>query len=206
MGRKIWITAIMLLVTTSMFLVLSSCSPKKISPGDRGVSQTGTQDDIYTTSGGTDSRTGEDMEGSESGTGTTEEDIRQREIDEQIAREQRQQELETKAFVNMDIHFAYDSFALTPEAIQILNEKVDYLKKYPNTRILVEGHCDERGTAEYNMALGERRAESAKSYLIRNGIRPDRIDTISYGEEKPIAMGHNEEAWRQNRRAHFVIK
>lgn len=206
MGRKMWMTAVMLLAITSMFLVLTSCSPKKISPGDRDVSQTGTQDNIYTTQGGTDSGMDQGMEGSESGTGMTEKDIRQREIDEQIAREQREKEIETRAFVNKDIHFAYDSFALTPEAIQILNDKAGYMKKYPNTRILVEGHCDERGTSEYNMALGERRAESAKSYLIRNGIRPDRIDTISYGEEKPIAMGHNEEAWRQNRRAHFVIK
>jgi peptidoglycan-associated lipoprotein len=75
----------------------------------------------------------------------------------------------------------------------------------PNAKIRIEGHCDERGTNEYNMALGERRANSAKKYLIKLGVKESQLSTISYGEEKPLDPGHNEEAWAMNRRAHFAI-
>jgi peptidoglycan-associated lipoprotein len=76
---------------------------------------------------------------------------------------------------------------------------------YPRVKIQVEGHCDERGTNEYNLALGERRANAAKKYLVSLGVSTDRISSISYGEEKPLDAGHNEEAWSKNRRGHFVI-
>ena len=87
----------------------------------------------------------------------------------------------------------------------ILKENAELLKKYPKVKIQIEGHCDERGTNEYNLALGERRANSTKNYLVSLGISPDRISTISYGEEKPLDPGHNEEAWAKNRRAHTII-
>ncbi len=77
--------------------------------------------------------------------------------------------------------------------------------KYSTVKIQIEGHCDERGTAEYNLALGERRANSAKKYLVSLGIPADRLSTISYGKEMPLDPGHNEEAWAKNRRAHFII-
>ena len=77
--------------------------------------------------------------------------------------------------------------------------------KYPKVKIQIEGHCDERGTAEYNLALGERRSNSAKKYLISLGVPEGRISTISYGKEKPLDPGHNEEAWAKNRRDHFII-
>jgi peptidoglycan-associated lipoprotein len=77
--------------------------------------------------------------------------------------------------------------------------------KHPTIKIQIEGHCDERGTSEYNLALGERRANSAKKYLISLGMPADRISTISYGKEKPLDPGHNEEAWSKNRRDHFII-
>jgi peptidoglycan-associated lipoprotein len=79
------------------------------------------------------------------------------------------------------------------------------LKKYPKVKVQIEGHCDERGTIEYNLALGERRANSTKKYLISLGISADRISTISYGKERPLDPGHNEEAWAKNRRAHIVV-
>jgi peptidoglycan-associated lipoprotein len=81
----------------------------------------------------------------------------------------------------------------------------DLLKKYPTWVVTVEGHCDERGTAEYNLALGERRSVAVKTYLVSLGIPPDRIRTVSYGKEFPFDPGHNEDAWAKNRRAHFVI-
>ncbi|HDM79331.1 MAG TPA: peptidoglycan-associated lipoprotein Pal [Deltaproteobacteria bacterium] len=108
-------------------------------------------------------------------------------------------------FQNEDIHFAFDSYVLSPEAQKILDKKVAWLRKHPDIKIIIEGHCDERGSNEYNLALGERRANSAKEYLVNAGIDPDRIHTISYGEERPLALGSDEASWAINRRAHFVV-
>jgi peptidoglycan-associated lipoprotein len=104
-----------------------------------------------------------------------------------------------------DIHFDFDKYDVRPEDAEILKDTSALLMKYPSVKIQIEGHCDERGTVEYNLALGERRANSTKKYLISLGISPDRIATISYGEERPLDPGHNEEAWAKNRRAHTII-
>jgi peptidoglycan-associated lipoprotein len=104
-----------------------------------------------------------------------------------------------------DIHFDFDKYDIRPEDITILKENADLLKKYQKVKIQIEGHCDERGTSEYNLALGERRANSTKNYLMTLGVSPERISTISYGEEKPLDPGHSEEAWAKNRRAHTII-
>jgi peptidoglycan-associated lipoprotein len=104
-----------------------------------------------------------------------------------------------------DIHFDFDRYNIRIEEAQVLKENFALMKKYPGMKFQIEGHCDERGTGEYNLALGERRANSAKKYLISLGIEPSRISTISYGEERPFDQGHNEDAWTKNRRAHFVI-
>ena len=104
-----------------------------------------------------------------------------------------------------DIHFDFDRYDILPEDAQILKENAALLMNYPKVKIQVEGHCDERGTNEYNLALGERRANAAKKYLVSLGVSTDRISSISYGEEKPLDTGHNEEAWAKNRRGHFII-
>jgi len=104
-----------------------------------------------------------------------------------------------------DIRFDFDKYNIRPADTAILKDNAALLKKYQNVKIQIEGHCDERGTNEYNLALGERRANSTKNYLLSLGIAADRISTISYGEEKPLDPGHNEEAWAKNRRAHTVI-
>ncbi|MEW6377215.1 MAG: peptidoglycan-associated lipoprotein Pal [Thermodesulfobacteriota bacterium] len=104
-----------------------------------------------------------------------------------------------------DIHFDFDKYDIRPGDAAILKENAALLLKFPQGKIQIEGHCDERGTVEYNLALGERRANSTQKYLISLGISPDRISTISYGEERPVDPIHNEEAWAKNRRAHFVI-
>lgn len=104
-----------------------------------------------------------------------------------------------------DIHFDFDKYDIRPGDTEILRQNEAWLRKYPNLKIQIEGHCDERGTVEYNLALGERRANSVKRYLISLGVRGDRISTISYGKERPSDPGHNEEAWAKNRRGHFVI-
>jgi len=104
-----------------------------------------------------------------------------------------------------DINFDFDSSAISPDARKILNANADFLLKNKVSSIVVEGHCDERGTAEYNMALGERRAQETKKYLVNLGINASKITTISYGNERPLDTGSNEEAWAKNRRAHFVV-
>ncbi len=104
-----------------------------------------------------------------------------------------------------DIHFDFDKYDIRPEDVTILRENAALLKKYPNVKVQIEGHCDERGTIEYNLALGERRATSTKNYLVSLGLSADRISTITFGKEKPLDPGHHEEAWAKNRRAHTVI-
>jgi len=104
-----------------------------------------------------------------------------------------------------DVHFDFDRYDIRPADTDILKENAALLMKYPHVKIQIEGHCDERGTNEYNLALGERRANSTKQYLLSLGISMDRISTISYGEEKPLDPGHDEEAWAKNRRGHFII-
>ncbi len=104
-----------------------------------------------------------------------------------------------------DIHFDFDKYDIRPGDVEILKENATLLKKYSKVKIQIEGHCDERGTIEYNLALGERRANNTKQYLLSLGISPDRISTISYGKERPSDPGHNEEAWAKNRRAHPII-
>jgi peptidoglycan-associated lipoprotein len=104
-----------------------------------------------------------------------------------------------------DIHFDFDKYDIRSGDAEILKENAALLMKYPKVKIQVEGHCDERGTNEYNLALGERRANAAKKYLLSLDVSTDRISSISYGEEKPLDAGHNEEAWSKNRRGHFVI-
>lgn len=104
------------------------------------------------------------------------------------------------------IFFDFDKSDLRPDAIDTLNRQSDWLKQYPSVTVTLEGHCDERGTREYNLALGERRASSAKQYLESMGIGGSRLDTISYGKERPAVLGSNEAAWAQNRRTVMVVK
>jgi peptidoglycan-associated lipoprotein len=97
------------------------------------------------------------------------------------------------------VFFEFDRSDITPEAQQILQRQASWLQHYPNVSVTIEGHCDERGTREYNLALGERRATAVKNVLVAAGIPASRISTISYGKERPIVVGSNEEAWSQNR-------
>ena len=103
------------------------------------------------------------------------------------------------------LYFELDSSDVSADGQQVLQANAAVLKKYPNMQITIEGHCDERGTAEYNLALGERRALAAKNYLVSLGIGADKVKTVSYGKEFPFDAGHDDAAWRNNRRAHFVI-
>jgi len=103
-----------------------------------------------------------------------------------------------------DIHFDFDRYVIRPEDGEILKQDSGWFQENPGTHVRIEGNCDERGTVEYNLVLGQKRADSAKSYLATLGIDPKMLDTVSYGKERPVDPAHNEEAWAKNRRDHFV--
>ena len=103
------------------------------------------------------------------------------------------------------VYFGYDSSDLDSDALELLQDQVAWLKQNSNVSVTIEGHCDERGTREYNLALGEKRAQAVKNYLIGLGINPDRVSTISYGKERPAVVGSNDGAWAQNRRSVTLV-
>ncbi len=110
-----------------------------------------------------------------------------------------------RSAVSDTIHFALDQYDIDAESRRILDSQAQWLLKYPDRRITIEGHADERGTREYNLALGDRRANAAKNYLVARGVDPSRITTISYGKERPVALGSDEASWAQNRRAVTIV-
>ncbi len=157
---------------------------------------------------------------------TREGELRRRELHEQELREQtlrdqaaRGKALESaqgkaadKVVANLkgdlripDIHFDFDEYKLSPENQTIMKAGAQVFLKYTEPKLVIEGHCDERGTMEYNLALGQKRADEAAKFLIDLGIAKERIKTISYGKEMPLDRGHNEETWARNRRDHFVV-
>jgi len=105
-----------------------------------------------------------------------------------------------------DVFYAFDKYNLTSESKSILEANASELNTASDSRIVIEGHCDERGTKSYNLALGEKRANAARDYLIALGVSGSRITVVSYGKERPFDTGHSEAAWAKNRRAHFVVK
>ena len=131
--------------------------------------------------------------------------------EEALAEKHRKEEMEKlkntamQKFVNEDVFFDFDDAYLRPDAQEILKKKVEWLKANPTVSVTIEGHCDERGSEAYNIALGNRRAQNIRTFLIDAGISGDRLQTISYGSEKPIDPGHDEAAWARNRRGHFHI-
>ena len=103
------------------------------------------------------------------------------------------------------VYFPFNSSELRMKAQESLEANAEFLKEYSTLRVHVEGHCDERGSVQYNLALGERRAESIKDYLVASGVDPSRITTISFGKERPVSLNHDEVAWSKNRRGNFVV-
>jgi len=139
----------------------------------------------------------------------TEPEIRQSQLAEQAAKDEEKESVYAVAaqtFMNEDIYFDFDTSSLGETAKDLLSQKAEWLRMNPDASVIIEGHCDERGTNAYNIALGDRRAESAKSYLVNLGIDAIQLSKISYGEERPIDMGKDEEAMAKNRRVHFVVE
>ena len=185
-----WKSLACVLLVTVVFLV-PGCQKKQISS------------EPYGTESADEARRKAEEEAMRKKKGIGEEDLQSAKDREEQARMMLSEE--RKAFENEDIYFPYDSAALTPEAQEILRKKAVWLQENPTAEVTVEGHCDERGTNEYNLALGEARAQSTKNYLIDLGISASRIGTISYGEERPLDPTSSEEAWAKNRRAHFLF-
>jgi peptidoglycan-associated lipoprotein len=103
-----------------------------------------------------------------------------------------------------DSYFDFDKADIRPDAREALSQTAQFLRSYPQVRVIIEGHCDERGSTEYNLALGDRRAQATKDFLVSLGVTADRMETVSYGKERPTCTDHNEPCWQQNRRGHFV--
>lgn len=193
MRKKLWINLALLLVIPGLLFTVS-CAKKTVKSDDVAVQKQAEEEAA--------------MKARDAEKARQEELARQKAIEEERLREEaRRKKMEAQnRFLNEDIHFEFDSSVLLPDAQEILRRKAEWLRYNPYVHAVIEGHCDERGTNEYNLALGERRAASAKAYLVDIGIHASRLTTISYGEERPVDPGHNEEAWAKNRRAHFVIE
>ena len=190
MRKKLWINVIMLLIIPG-FLFAASCAKKTVT-SDTDVTQPIEDEDLKAKEAAEKAR--------------QEELAKQRALEEERLKEEASRiEAARNQFVMEDIFFDFDSFTILPEAQGILSSKAEWLQGNPDVSVTIEGHCDERGTIEYILALGDRRAQSAKDFLINLGIAESRLNTISYGEERPVDPESNEDAWARNRRAHFVI-
>jgi peptidoglycan-associated lipoprotein len=180
-GRGGWVSSrstlakAMAIVSVGLMLALAGCSSKK--PAPVGDTNPNANQLNENTSGGTNSSTLEDWKkGLIPGQGPL-----------------------------SDIHFGYNDYTIQDQDGSVLKSNASWLQKYPQTKVQVEGHCDERGSEEYNMALGAKRAQAAKDYLVTLGVSGSRISTISYGKELPLCTEHDESCWQQNRRDHFAV-
>lgn len=195
MNRKLGFYLLMAIFVAGLFMT-ASCAKKTV------VSDATTIED--------QAQAAEAAAAAEAARKAEEERIRQQELQDEMARKKAEEEARMAAaktrFLNQHIHFAFDSAELTDTARALLREKAEWLKANADHQIIIEGHCDERGTTEYNLALGERRANAAKQYLQDLGVGAFRMITVSYGEERPLDPGQSEAAYRMNRRAQFVLK
>jgi peptidoglycan-associated lipoprotein len=137
--------------------------------------------------------------------GVGEENLTEEQIRERLMQQNELLKEDIAKFENHDIHFDFDDYKIKADDIPYLESLALWLKNHPGFKITIEGHCDERGSDMYNLALGEKRANSVKDFLTTMGVPSSEISCISYGEERPIDSRHNEEAWAKNRRCHFVI-
>jgi len=187
MRKKLWIILALAFIIPGLLFTVS-CAKKAVMD-DAAMAKQAEDDDA--------------MKAKEAAEKARQEELaRQRAMEEESMQKQAARDM----FMNDDIHFEFDSSTLTPEAQLTLKKKAEWLQNNPEAMSTIEGHCDDRGTSEYNLALGDRRATSAKNFLVDLGISASRLTTISYGEERPIDPGQNEDAWAKNRRCHFTIK
>lgn len=198
MKRKLIILAMLFIIPTMLFSV--SCAKKAVM----------TEPSITDTSAADEAARQAELEKQKAMD-------RQKQMEEERLAAERAEQLKAEAmerdmmmaknrFISENVYFDFDNATLDYQAQELLKQKAMWLRDFPEANVVIEGHCDERGTNAYNLALGERRAESAKAFLVNLGISDARLTTISYGEEKPLDMGQNEESWAKNRRAAFVLE
>jgi len=204
MGKKVWVWSLMLFLVVGLVFTVS-CAQKEIEPEPE---VTDSEAEMMAKKAEEKAR----MEAEAAKRRAEEaERLRQQRERERLARERAEAERRAviaaarKQFLSEEVYFDFDSSVIRPDAESVLMRKADWLRENRGASVVIEGHCDERGTNEYNLALGDRRATSAEKYLINLGIDASRLSTVSYGEERPVDTGKNEEAWAKNRRAHFVI-
>lgn len=181
------------------FIIVSGCSPKKIVQPSAGTEQK--QDTALARGPASDTSK---MDEKKSPVSQPKEFLSEKQIAKAQPKESVSAVEELQAGLK-DIHFAFDKYDITPEAQAILKEAAAALSKNIGARLMIEGHCDERGTNEYNLGLGDKRTNSVKDYLVSLGVPSGRLETISYGEEKPACNESTGECWAKNRRAHFVL-
>jgi peptidoglycan-associated lipoprotein len=187
--KKVPLGAVILLIFVISFSV--GCAKKKFTVGSGEGAPGGEGSAISSKEEGVDARG---------------KDVRLRDLESgRAGRGGAELPFEAKAFEEEMIFFEFDRYDLSPQARAILEKKAAWLRSHPEYRLRIEGHCDERGTNEYNLALGDRRANAAKNYLVSLGVEPERISTISYGEERPLDPRHTEDAYSKNRRAEFKL-
>ena len=206
MRKKLWIYLALLVVIPGLLFTVS-CA-KKVTQAEPSAEETAAEPEVDNAARIAEEKAAQE-EAARQWEMASEEDVADQSQAEAAAKEEAlMQELAAakQMFENEDIHFDFDSSALQPMAREVLQRKADFLFELVDASIIIEGHCDERGTEAYNIALGDRRAESAKAFLVDIGIDPSRLTTISYGEERPVDSASNAEAWAKNRRVHFVIE
>lgn len=207
MNARICIRTMLLMIAVLTLVAAMGCSKKKISEMPRGATAAKREGQM-------------DQERIQAQERARQEAIRQRQLEEEMRiRAERERaamaEAETQAEAQAQaaameviaamIHFDFDSYELKPDARELLQEKAQVLKSFPDVELVIEGYCDNRGTEEYNLALGERRARAAYEFLVLLGVAPDRLSIVSYGEENPLDPRNNEVAWAKNRRDEFKI-
>lgn len=186
MKRNLWMNLMMAVLVAGLFLTVS-CAKKTMVTEPTTIEDKSAAD-------------------AEAQAAAEAEKLKQQKIQEQMLKEKMAKEAAAKnRFVNQNIHFEFDSAQLSSMAKMLIREKAEWLKANPGVSVTIEGHCDERGTTVYNLALGERRAAAVKNYLADLGISGDRLQQVSFGEEKPLDSAKTEEAFRKNRRAQFVL-
>jgi peptidoglycan-associated lipoprotein len=186
MRNALWIKMAVLLAGLVLLMATASCSKKAVKMEDQAITATNEESSVQ---GGTDK------------TSMAEENL-----DSAASSRDSGSGMMTDVVLEQDVYFEFDKATLTPEARETLVKNGQWLRINRDVAIIIEGHCDERGTNEYNLALGDRRAETVKTFLADLGIQSSRLKTISYGEEQPADPSHSESAWAKNRRAHFQIR
>lgn len=201
MKKSLLIATLVVFACSSMFL-LSSCAKREVVAEEEEITAPPEPEVEITVEEEAPVEVAEEVEREELVEIEPLEEVELAEVEEA---EPGERALRAARFEGESIYFDFDKSFIKPEYRSVLEEKAQFLKDYPDIRVRIEGNCDERGTNEYNLALGERRSNSAKSFLTSLGVSADRIEMISYGEERPLFLEHNEEAWAQNRRDDFVI-